>query len=133
MLKVLCVVAGVFMTSVTLAADAGRGFWLPSEADVATLERDLDVRLRVFDPLRRFDSYERHYAGITKSGVKLIEGKLLSTALFKPSSPGKIIEAEPYIFITSVLGGSPCDQIEVEYNPLTKTVTSFDCTWGKAT
>ncbi len=116
------------MTSAALAADADMGLWLPSEADVAALEQQLDGKLILVDSLGRFDSYERHYAGITKSGVKLIEGTLLSTAVFTSASPGKIIEAEPYVFIMSVLGRRPsCGLVEVEYNPQTKTVTLIDC------
>jgi hypothetical protein len=83
--------------------------WTPDAAGIVALETRLALPPGAA-PLAR---YARHYAGITESGVHLIQGIFVSAA---GAVPGVVIESEVEL---PVIAGTGCDMIEVQFNPET--------------
>ena len=103
----------------TICAEPGA--WEPTESDIDDLER----RLALPRGADRLNRYERYYAGITRSGERLILGELVGDfgAKRPTTRPGRYIISE--VEFPLVADGG-CYVIRLEYNPRTRRA-SVEC------
>ncbi len=111
----------MFVASVAIAEVVGAPLWNPTAAQVSRVEA-IAKRPR---HVKALSKYQRHYAGATVAGRKVIEGRWIEVDWSDPPTIG-VAKIEPYAALPAVLDGG-CSIVTVIYDVATDKIAMIEC------
>lgn len=120
--EILTAVAmSVLMASSAVAEGIGQPFWNPTAAQVGRVEAIAKPPPHV----KALSKYQRHYAGATMAGRKVIEGRWVKVGWSNPPTVGTATVI-PYATLPDIVDGR-CSVVTVVYEVSTDKIAMIEC------